>query len=348
VATTRTFSRRSTRADVARRARVSVATVSYVINNGPRPVSEATRGRVLRAIRQLDYRPSEIARSLRLQRTRTIGLILPDTANPFFAAVAKGVEDTGFAAGYSVLLGHSGYDVDRERAYAEVMISKQVDGVIYVQAATDAATAQSLLEHRIPTVAVDREVVDLEIDCVVADNFGGIRAATEHLVALGHRRIACIVRSTGLSNARERLRGYQAALAEAGLDPDPAYLRLGGSGYDEGRQVMGQLLALDPPPTAVLAFPDIVAVGAIRAIQDAGLRVPGDVSVVGFDDIPSSGFMVPALTTVAMPKWEMGQRAAELLLARIAGAEPGAAPRRIVLPTALVVRQSTGAPGMTQ
>jgi LacI family transcriptional regulator, galactose operon repressor len=348
MATSRLPQRRSTRADVARRARVSVATVSYVINAGPRPVSEATRTRVLRAIRQLDYRPSEIARSLRLQRTRTIGLILPDTANPFFAAVAKGVEDAGFAAGYSVLLGHSGYDVSRERAYAEVMISKQVDGVIYIQATTDASTAQSLLQHRIPTVAVDREVVEVEIDCVVADNFGGSKAATEHLVKLGHRRIAFIVRSAGLSNARERLRGYQAALAEAGLEPNPGYLKLGGVGYDDGRRAMEQLLGLDPPPTAVLAFPDIVAVGAIRAVLDAGLRVPGDVSVVGFDDIPSSGFMVPALTTVAMPTWEMGQRAAGVLLARIAGAGPGAAPQRIVLPTVLMIRESTGPPGTRQ
>jgi LacI family transcriptional regulator len=325
-----------------------VATVSYVMNSGPRPVSEGTRARVLRAIQQLDYRPSEIARSLRLQRTRTIGLILPDTANPFFAAVAKGVEDAGFAAGYSVLLGHSGYDVSRERAYAEVMISKQVDGVIYIQATTDAATAQSLLQHRIPTVAVDREVVEVELDCVVADNFGGSKAATEHLVTLGHRRIACIVRSAALSNVRERLRGYQAALAEAALEPNPSYLRLGGAGYDEGRRAMEQLLGLEPPPTAVLAFPDIVAVGAIRAILDAGLRVPGDVSVVGFDDIPPSGFMHPALTTVAMPKWEMGQRAAEVLLARIAGAGPSAAAERIVLPTVLVIRESTGPPGMKQ
>jgi LacI family transcriptional regulator len=324
---------------------VSVATVSYVINAGPRPVSEATRARVLRAVRQLDYRPSEIARSLRLQRTRTIGLIVPDTANPFFAAVAKGVEDAGFAAGYSVLLGHSGYDVSRERSYAEVMISKQVDGVVFVQATTDAAAAQSLLQHRIPTVAVDREVVEVEIDCVVADNFGGSKAAAEHLVKLGHRRIACIVRSAALSNTRERLRGYQAALAEAALEPSASYLKLGGAGYDEGRRAMEQLLGLDPRPTAVLAFPDIVAVGAIRAILDAGLRVPGDVSVVGFDDIPPSGFMHPALTTVAMPKWEMGQRAAEVLLARIAGAEPSATAQRIVLPTVLVVRESTGPPG---
>jgi len=348
MATPRFPLRRSTRADVARRARVSVATVSYVINAGPRPVSQTTRARVLRAIQQLDYRPSEIARSLRLQRTRTIGLILPDTANPFFSAVAKGVEDAGFAAGYSVLLGHSGYDVSRERAYAEVMISKQVDGVIYIQATTDAATAQSLLQHRIPTVAVDREIVGVEIDCVVADNYGGSRAATEHLVKLGHRRIACILRSPALSNARERLRGYQAILAEAGLDPNPGYLRFGGAGYEDGRRAVEQLFTLDPRPTAVLAFPDIVAVGAIRGIVDAGLRVPEDVSVVGFDDIPSSGFMDPALTTVAMPKREMGQRAAEVLLARIAGAEPDAAAQRIVLPAVLVVRESTAPPGLEQ
>jgi len=344
MATSRSPKSRPTRVDVARRARVSVATVSYVINDGPRPVSQATRARVLYAIEQLDYRPSEIARSLRLQRTRTIGLIVPDTANPFFAAVAKGVEDTGFAAGYSVLLGHSGYDVARELAYADVMRSKQVDGVIYIQATTDAATIQRLLQIRIPTVAVDREVTGFEVDCVVADNFGGSKAATEHLVKLGHRRIACIVRSAALSNARERLRGYQAALAEAVLEPNPSYLMPGGPGYDDGRRAMEQLLRLDPPPTAVLAFPDIVAVGAIRAIANAGMGVPADISVIGFDDIPASGFMHPALTTVAMPMREMGQRAAEVLLARIEAVEPDRGARRIVLPTALVVRESTGPP----
>ncbi len=337
--------RRATRTDVARRARVSVATVSYVVNDGPRPVSTTTRERVLRAIRQLDYRPSEVARSLRLQRTRTIGLILPDAANPFYAALAKGVEDTFFARGYSVLLCNSGYDPARERAYIGVMIAKRVDGVLYTRASTDASALHRLLQHNIPTVAVDREIPELEIDCVVADNLEGSKAATEHLLKLGHRRIGCIVRPSGLSNTAERVRGYQVALAEAGIEGNPDFLVPGGPRHEDGRTAIRQLLRLTPRPTAVLAYPDIVAIGALREALDVGLRVPEDLSIVGFDDIPVSAFIHPSLTTVAMPKWEMGQRAAEVLLSRLQGEEPADPPQRLVLPTTLIVRESTGPSG---
>jgi LacI family transcriptional regulator len=336
--------RRTTRADVARRARVSVATVSYVINNGPRPVATATRARVLRAIRQLDYGPSELARSLRLQRTRTIALILPDTANPFYAALAKGVEDTGFGHGYSVLFCHSDYDATRECAYAEVLIAKQVDGVVYIQATPDATTVRRLLQRGIPTVAVDREISGVEIDCVVADNYGGSRAATEHLLQLGHRRIGCIVRASALSNASERIRGYQTAMRQAGLEANPDLLVSTGHGYEDGRKAMAQLLGAESKPTAVVACADILAIGAIRAVRDLGLCVPEDVSVVGFDDIPPSAFLHPTLTTVAMPKWEMGQRATDVLMTRIQGGAIGQPAHRVILPTTLIVRESTGPP----
>jgi LacI family transcriptional regulator len=290
----------------------------------------------------LDYRPSEVARSLSLRRTHTIGLILPDTLNPFFAALAKGVEDTGFRQGYSVFLCHSNYESKREGAYAELMISKQVDGVIIIQANRDSSAVRRLLERRIPAVAVDREDPDLRLDCVVADNFGGSVAATKHLLALGHRRIACIARASGLSNATERVRGYRVALREAGLRPDPRLLVAGGRTFAEGRQAMETLLKARPRPTAVFVTVDVLAIGAIRAIVDARLRVPQDISVVGFDDIPPAAFHCPTLTTVSMPKWELGQRAAEVLIARIQNANPGRAITRVVLPTSLIIRESTG------
>lgn len=319
-----------------------MATVSYVINNGPRPVAPTTRKRVLQVIRELDYRPSEVARSLSLRRTHTIGLILPDTLNPFFAALAKGVEDTGFQHGYSVFLCHSNYASERERAYVDLMTSKQVDGVIIIQATRDSSAVRRLLERWIPTVAVDRENPDLRMDCVVADNFGGSVAATKHLLALGHRRIACIARASGLSNATERVRGYQAALREAGLRPDPGLLVPGGRTFAEGREAMEKLLRVQPRPTGVFVTIDVLAIGAIRAIVDAGLHVPQDVSVVGFDDIPPAAFHCPTLTTVSMPKWELGQRAAEVLIARIQEDKPVRAVSRVVLPTSLIIRESTG------
>ncbi len=334
--------RRPTRADVARRARVSVATVSYVMNEGPRPVAAETRARVLRAIARLKYRPSEIARSLRLQRSRLIGLVLPDTANPFFAALASGVDEAVFAHGYSLLLCHSGYAAEREQAYVEGLLSKAVDGVIYIQGTRDAAAVHRLLDHGIPAVAVDREVSGVAIDRVVVDNFGGSRAATRHLIELGHTRIACITRSLPLSNAAERIRGYKAGLREAGLPVDPQYLVAGGPGYAGGMRAIKELLGLPTPPTGVLAYPDVVAIGALRGIEEAGLRVPRDVSVIGFDDIPVSGFLCPALTTVAVRIREMGSCAAGVLIERIRSDGKSLPPRRIVLPAKLIVRESTG------
>jgi LacI family transcriptional regulator len=342
--TARSKKLRITRTEVAKRARVSVATVSYVVNNGPRPVAEATRKKVVRVIQALGYRPSGVARSLRLQRTRTIGLIVPDTANPFFAALAKGVDETVFAHGYSLLLCHSKYVAAREQAYVELLLAREVDGVLYVQGAPDASGLHRLCRCGIPTVAVDREVPDAAIDRVVVDNFGGSVQATQHLIGLGHRRIGCIARDVPLSNAAERIRGYTEALSSAGLPINPAYLVPGGPGYEEGRRAMSELLKLDIRPTAVLAWPDVVAIGAIRAANDAGLRVPEDVSVVGFDDIPMAAFIRPRLTTVAVGIEEMGQRAAEVLLDKVRGGTESGPPRRLVLPVTLVIRESTGAP----
>lgn len=334
---------RATRADVARRAGVSVATVSYVVNSGPRPVAPHTREGVLRAIRALDYRPSEIARSLRLQRTRMIGLIVPDTANPFFASLARGVDETASTHGYSLLLCHSEYLAERERAYVEALLSKGVEGVIYIQGTPDPTPLRQLLQAHTEVVTVDREVPDVRVDRVIADNFGGSAAATRHLIGLGHRRIACIARRAPLSNATERIRGYQAALADAGVEAEPCFLATGGPGYAEGRRAMTDLMSLRPRPTAVLAYPDVVAIGAVRAACDLGLRVPEDVSIVGFDDIPVSAFLCPALTTVALGMREMGQRAAQLLLERIRGEAPSA-PKRVVVPATLVIRESTARP----
>jgi LacI family transcriptional regulator len=335
---------RITRTDVARRARVSVATVSYVVNNGPRPVAESTKKRVLRVIQTLGYRPSGVARSLRLQSTRTIGLLVPDTANPFFAALAKGVDETVFAHGYSLLLCHSDYIAAREQAYVELLLAREVDGVLYVQGTPDAAGLHRLLRCGVPTVAVDREIPDAALDRVIADNFGGSVQATQYLIGLGHRRIGCIARHVPLSNAAERIRGYRTALTGAGLPVTPAYLVPGGPGYEEGRRAMTELLGLSPRPTAVLAYPDVVAIGAIRAAHDAGLRVPEDVSVVGFDDIPVAAFIRPRLTTVAVGIGEMGQRAVEVLLDKVRGEAEGRPSRRLVLPAALVIRESTAPP----
>jgi len=330
-----------TRDDVARRAGVSPATVSYVVNDGPRSVSPETRIRVLRAIEELGYQPSAVARSLRLQRTSTIGLIMPDTANPFFAEVARGVEEVGFENGYTVVLCHSNYDLNREMEYVNVLRYKRVDGVIFMPATDDSKPIQRLLDYGIPVVIVDRLVTVEGVGLVVADNFGGGYEATKHLIDLGHRCIGCIIRPAFLAHTTARLQGYKAALKERDLPCEEQYIVKGGFRFTDGEAAMHALLELDSPPTAVFAYNDIMAIGAMRAVQSRGLRVPDDVSIVGFDDISLALYCNPPLTTVAQPKMEMGRKGADLLIKMIRSSD-NQANFSVTFDVKLVIRGSTG------
>lgn len=332
-----------TRNDVAKRAGVSPATVSYVINQGPRPVSAKARAKVLKAIEETGYEPSQIARSLRLKKTNTLAIILPDNSNPFFASLERAVSEAAFGAGYSLITCHSAYDVDREAAFVSLIRSKQVDGVILAPAAHAVPALERLSQYKIPVVVVDRKVRSPLVPCVTADDFRGGRLATEHLLALGHRRIACIVRPFYLEHSMDRVRGYRAALKRHGVDPRPEWVVKGGFSFEAGAQAMRQILTLTPRPTAVFAYNDIQAIGAMHAIGEAGLAIPADFSVVGFDDIPEAGYTNPSLTTVSQPKREMGQVAVELLVHMLAEGSSGRK-NRIVLKTELIVRGSTAPP----
>ncbi|MFQ5855047.1 MAG: LacI family DNA-binding transcriptional regulator [Anaerolineae bacterium] len=330
-----------TRDDVARRAGVSPATVSYVINDGPRPVSAETRAKVLEAIRELGYRPSAVARSLRRQKTTTLGLIVPDTNNPYFAEVARGIEHIAFESGYTVILCHSGYDPERELQYVDVLREERAAGVIWIPATANFEPAHELAEYGVPVVVLDRLAPGEQVPSVVADNFRGGYAATEHLINLGHRRIGCIARPVDLSHSQDRIYGYQAALRDHSRPADDALIAKGGFRLENGRKATFYLLDLDPPPTALFAYNDIMAIGALRAAHERGLRVPQDFSIVGFDDIAQAAFTCPALTTVAQQKFDMGRRGAELLLGLIAGKTlPVGA--QTPLEVRLIVRESTG------
>lgn len=332
-----------TRNDVARRAGVSPATVSYVINRGPRPVSAKARAKVLRAIEETGYEPSHIARSLRLKTTNTIGIILPDNSNPFFAALERGVSEAAFNAGYGLIICHSAYDVERETGFVNLIRSKQVDGVIFAPASHTVPGLRLLSQYKIPVVVMDRKVRAPLIPSVTATDFRGGKLATEHLLDLGHRRIACIVRPFYLKHSTDRLRGCQAALRERGIDARPEWVVKGGFSFEAGADAMRQILKLDPRPTAVFAYNDIQAIGAMHAATEAGLRVPTDISIVGFDDIPEAAYVNPPLTTVSQPKREMGRLATEILVKMIADRNP-ALRKRIVLKTELIVRRSTAPP----
>jgi LacI family transcriptional regulator len=328
--------------DVAERAGVSATTVSHVIN-GTRPVSDELRARVLAAIDELGYQPNLLARSLRRGETHTIGMIVPDSANPFFAEVARGVEDASFADSYSVIVCNSDGDLEKELLYTNVLAEKQVDGIIFVAAGVSTEHIRDLQARRMPLVVVDRDIPDVAVDSVLTDNVRGGWLATHHLLELGHRRIGCIAGPSDVTPSADRITGYLRALREAGIPVDGALIVKGDFQYESGYHAARQLLAMDDPPTAVFGCNDLMAVGAISAAVEMGRRVPADLSVVGFDDVRLASFANPALTTVAQPKYEMGVVAATMLLERIH--DLGIPPRRRVLDTKLLIRQSTAPVG---
>jgi LacI family transcriptional regulator len=332
-----------TRDDVARAAGVSPATVSYVINNGPRPVAPETREKVLAAIRELGYQPNAVARNLRLQRSSTIGLILPDTHNPYFAEVARGVEQVAFEQGYTVMLCHSDYNPEREIQYVNVLFAERAAGVIWFPSVNSSEPAQRLSSFGIPLVVLDRFVPGLQCPTVVANNFRGGYMATKHLIELGHESIACISRPNELYHSQERVRGYLTALQDHHLASSKELIVKGGFRLEDGRAATFKLLNFKHPPTAIFAYNDFMAIGALRAASERGLRVPEDLSIVGFDDIPQSAFTVPALTTIRQPKLDMGRRGTELLINLIDCKSPPTE-AEAPLDVELIIRESTASP----
>ena len=323
--------------DVARRAGVSVTTVSHVINE-TRFVSEELRARVYQAMRELNYRPNAIARSLRRKRTHTIGMIVPDISYPFLAEVARGVEDRGFELGYNVILCDSDGDLKREGDYIELLLERKVDGIVFVAAGESSGHVQALIEQGVPLVVCDRELPGVEVDTVIADDVESGHRATEHLIGLGHRRIGCIAGPEGLCISDKRLEGYRQALEEQGLPFREELVVHANFRCLGGYEAMGTLLSLDQPPTAVFACNDLMAVGAICAASQRRLRIPQDMAIIGCDDIALASFTNPSLSTVAQPKREMGAMAVEMLVERIQ--EEDKPPAKRVLPVELVIRDS--------
>jgi LacI family transcriptional regulator len=339
--------REPTRDDVAKAAGVSASTVSYVMADGPRPVSEATRKRVLAAMKELGYRPNAVARNLRRRQTSTIGLLLPGLVNPYFADVAEGVETAAAEAGFTVVLCQSGFDHKRELRCIEALIDDRIAGLVWVPLGDSEESIVRLTQFAIPMVLLDRVPVSMLdpvraglIRLVSTDNVLGGELATRHLLELGHRRIGLISMTTELTHNRGRLIGHQRALEEAGIPFDESLVVEGGYGYEHGRSSALRLLDTPDPPTAILANYDVLAIGAIAGIAERGLRVPDDISIVGFDDIEAARFAQPPLTTVAQPKEEMGRRGVEVLAKLINDDEPP--PGTAEMSVELVVRKSTG------
>ncbi len=330
---------RVTRKEVARQAGVSTATISYVINNGPRPVAAETRERILRAIEQLGYYPNELARSLRRQQTTTIGLVIPDLLNPVYASLARSLEKICFEHGYVIIVCSTNRDMDKERRFAELLRAKQVDGVVFLPDSASLEAIDILCEAHVPVVVLEHDVPGQH--CITLNDLRGGMIGTEHLLDLGHRRIGFIQQEPNYTTSRRRLEGASLALRQAGLEPDPALIVACESDHAAGAAAMDRLLALVEPPSAVFAHNDVIALGAMHAIQKAGLSVPGDISVMGYDDIASAAFFAPPLTTISYPKDAMARSAAQRLLMMIDPHCEPPAPTTELLPVELVIRQST-------
>lgn len=323
--------------DVARMASVSISTVSHVIN-GTRYVAEETRQRVLEAIEELDYQPSSLARALVRQETNTIGVVVPDNVNPFFAELARGIEDHGFSAGYSVILCNSDRNAAKQSAYLDVLIAKHVDGLIFMSFDDRPEEVDRITSRSIPVVMFDRDFP--EFDAVLVDNYQGGKLATEHLVALGHRRIACIAGPDVATRSGQRVAAYRDVLTAAGIAVDEELILPSDWSFQSGQQAARQLLARQDRPTAIFCCNDAVAIGVMGYALSQGIDVPGDLSVVGFDNINLSSFIWPGLTTVGGGIPEMGRRMCQMLLDRINKEMPAEA-QHYVMPQSLVVRDSS-------
>jgi LacI family transcriptional regulator, galactose operon repressor len=328
--------------DVAQRAGVSPMTVSRVINESTR-VSPETRSRVERAISELGYVPSRLARGLSAQRTGTVAVIVPDVANPFFTLLVRGAEEVARRAGYRAILCDTRADLAVEREVIEEMIAHRVEGIA-IAPVSDRSRDQlrRLVKFGIPFVLVDRTVPGIDADAVLGDSGDGAERLVQHLIALGHRRIGLIVESDEVSTARDRRRGYEAAHRAAGLVLDPALVVETSVDPDGGFDGMRRLLELEERPTAVFTVNNLVALGSIEAVRAAGLDVPEDVALVCFDDIEYASRLYPFLTVMEQPAETFGTLGAQLLLERIQRRAPERA-RVVVLPAEFVVRRSCGA-----
>ena len=327
--------------DVAERAQVSQATVSRVLNNNP-SVAEGLRVRVLQAVRDLGYQPNRAARRLRANTNDVLGLIISDIENPYFISVVRGVEDAAYAEQMSVVLCNTDEKPEKQRMYLQVMQAEQVAGLIIAPThMEDGAELAPLIQAGMHMVLLDRRASNCKVDAVTVDNVGGAYDAVKHLIDLGYRRIGLVGGVPHLTTGKERNEGYCKALSDAGIEPDEAYIKIGDFKTESGYRLTHQLLASAPPPRAIFAANNLMTLGALRAIHERGLRIPEDVALVGFDDMPWSGELCPPLTAVAQPTYDLGQEAVRLLVRRLH--DPHTSFNTVVLQTHLVIRESCGA-----
>ncbi|MDE1188808.1 MAG: ribose operon transcriptional repressor RbsR [Pantoea sp.] len=324
--------------DVARLAGVSTSTVSHVINNN-RFVSEQVREKVEQAIRTLNYAPSALARSLKINQTRTIGMLLTASSNPFYSEVVRGVENSCYERGYSLILCNTEGDEERMNRSLETLLQKRVDGLLIMCTETHLPSADILNRYpSIPMVMMDWAPFEGRGDIIQDNALLGGELATQHLIDRGYRRIACIAGPQDKTPARLRLDGFHKAMSGSGLPVLPGYVVDSDFEFQGGFNAMNQLLTLDPLPEAVFTSNDAMAVGVYHALFQAGLRVPQDIAVMGYDNIELSRYLTPPLSTIHQPKDELGELAIDTLIHRMS--DPDASQQTLVLTPELVERGS--------
>ncbi|WP_308637572.1 LacI family DNA-binding transcriptional regulator [Paenibacillus silvisoli] len=329
--------------DVAREAGVSIAAVSQVIN-GKGKISEERRAKITEVMEKLGYRPSVIAAALTGKKTYTLGLLVPDISNPFFAEIARAVEDRGDHHGYSLVICSTDNQDERVERYLTLLQQKSVDGIIIGTGIEDIKLLEPIRSKSIPVTMIARALPGESLQTVVVDDYEGGRLAARHLLGLGHTALAVLAEHPKVTSSQERIRGFRETVAEAGLSlPDYFVKSSGRELVKDGKRNASELLRYAERPTAIFCCNDLLAIGALQAASELGIHVPSELSVVGFDNTILAQVTVPALTTIAQPTERMGELAVDLILQKNAGQPDEPPPLRTVLAPELIVRQTTAA-----
>ena len=326
--------------DVAKKAGVSPITVSRVVNHSGY-VSKKTRARVEAVIEELNYVPNMLGPSLRFRQTMTLAVVVTDVTNPFFTTLTRGVEDVAQANGYSTILCNTDESETKQEQYLQMLLQRRTDGILLVPASSQAEPIRMIQSQGIPVVVLDRQVEGVEVDIVRADSEGGAYHLTQHLLSLGHRHIMILTGPHSVSTSVDRVKGFLRALEEAGREADDDQICWGNYSRESGYEMARMVAERRPRPTAIFAGNNFIASGAIQAFREKGLRVPQDIALVTFDDIPPNYTLEPFLSVAVQPAREMGRQGAKLLLERIKG-EGELTCRQIVLPTEIIIRTSSG------
>ncbi len=326
--------------DIARMAGVSTATVSMVLNNKDEHISALTKEKILSIAKEYSYIPNTMARSLVTKRTKTIGLVIPDIANPFFPEIARGAEDKANEAGYNIIFCNTDDNIEKEQKYIDMLSEKMVDGIIFTASSDRNYWLDMLHKQSIPIVLLDRDIpLKGDVGRIIVNNQQGTYEGTKYLIEKGYKQIAFINGNIANETAKHRLAGFKSALQDHGLEINSDRLLEGSFKREWGYGAASWLLSQEIQFDAVVCGNDLIAIGAIRALKDAGKSIPEDVAVLGFDDIYMSKLVEPELSTISQPKYEMGYKASELLIGMIEKEKN--LKKHIVFDTKLVIRKST-------